>query len=390
MGATDLGEAAARVKGLANQADLNSHSIRSSYSGLFNSKSTSNPLQLLRKAKAMSYGKLGDDFFHSGSSLKEVADSEVEQLIINALGKNSGNTEVRNYAKHLLDSKSNSTSELRTLTKKVMKDFEDGVDPSIVVPNAAGTNTGMAIKIDRPVASYGGSPAFDMKKTFSIDTLDDFNKQHQQFVQKYDDAVDKAAAHRFGPDAIRARVAKVQAESDLRASAKFRDAFGHKLPTTSGRMQIDTPRITLKDMNSFDEAEAFFRNPMARGGTSALSPTEAKVYTDNLLAHVRREIGSKGDSPLVIKNAIITKLDEFAKDPGASKFLDTFHFARYSADEMKDVVGVLKGSKNAVAQEYLRLGADAGAVVGGGALAGLGITNMLNNSNSVTNTNFNR
>ena len=372
--AYDLGTASQQVRNLNQKADLGKTSLRNSYSDLFNTSSDSNPLQLYRQARSKAYQPLGDEFANAGSSLKEVANNEMKHLVVKSLGQQADNPEVLKYAKKLVDEDTGAFSDLTHLAKKVRRDFEEGVDATFTVPNAMGNGTGLTVKVDRPLATYNGSPAFDLQKTFGIRNADSFNKQHQAIAQNYDDAARVHLANRRDTKALQEFTT---AKKDLELSAHFRDTFGRKITDTTAKTNINTPKVTLADFKTLKDVEAFFKNPLASNGVSALPKGQTSMLADDLVDFVKQEIVSKGNSPQVIKNAIITKLDKFAQNPLQAGFLDTFHFARYSADEMKDVIGALKGTSNVVSTEYLRLGADALALGLGGGLAGLGITTML-------------
>ena len=372
--AYDIGLAANQVKNLHAKAELGKKSITNSYSGLFDTFSETNPLQLYRQARSKKYSPLGDDFMHSGSSLKDVAEKEMEHLVIKSLGQQADNPKVVKYMQKLVNENDGNFSELQQIAKKVKSDFADGVDATVTVPDALGRGTSLTVKVDRPIATYNGSPAFDMSKTFGLNNVESFNKHHRSLISKFDDATAKLKANSSD---LKAKTEMKKAKEELSLSSHFRDRFANKLPDGATNKGAGTPQVTLNDFKSLQDVKSFFLNPLANRGVSALSTQKAQRLSDQLVKHVRGQIAQKGNSPQVIKSAIITKLDEFAKVPENAGFLDTFHFARYSPSEMKDVMNTLTGTRDQVSSEVLRLGADVGALGLGTGLAGLGITTML-------------
>lgn len=361
--AHDLGVAASKVTDYMNKASLNRKSIRNSYSDLFNTQSETNPLQLLRSAKKTVYDPLGSGYMHAGSSLKDVAHNEVEHMIVNTLAKRADNPEVVNYAKKLVAENTGPGSELKLLTKKVIRDFEEGIDPIVNVPNAAGRGTSLDLKVDTPLTTFGGSPTFDLKKTFGVANLDDLNRSHQKLVDDW-----KEAYNKFGQSASETQIAAHKAQySDL-----FRQRFGNKLQDAHlpGRA-ASKPRFSLDDVSSAEDATLFFGNPMAQQGVNSLPPDRIQGLQNEMVHSIQNAAAIKGNSPQVIKSAIINKLDEFSRNPDKAGFLDTFHLARYTNSEMKDIVDMLRSTKSAPSQEVLRLVSDAGV-----GLFGLGAAGM--------------
>ena len=380
--AHDLGLAASQTRGLTGRADINKASIKKSYSDLFNPQSESNPFQLLRQAKSKVYNDLGDEFIHKGSNLKDVTGNEMEQLIIKSLGKRADEPIVREYAEHLIKSNTHSGSDLKVLSKKMLDDFAEGIEPKINIPSQSGNRGSLSIVVDKPMATFHGSPVFDLKKTFGIKDIDDLNGQYRQMHDKAETLYSNLqnAKHLKPREQQKIQMEFQRAHEEVERTGEFMKRMGQKIQNASASGGVNAAKFTLDDIKSYDDALVFFGNPLATKGVTSLQPAKVEMLSSELLQHIRQQTALKGNSPQVVKSAIISKLDNFAKDPSKAGFLDTFHFARYTTDEMKDIVGTLRGTKGSVMNEALRLGSDAAFAVGGVGLAGLGIKTMLDKS----------
>ena len=366
----DLNKVVNNIKNLHEKAEKNSTSFFKSYKGLFNSKSDDNPFQLYRKANKAASTPLGKGYNFGNSTLKEIGKAEVESLIFQALAKHSNNPKVDDFAEQLFKDKDKPNSLLKKLIKGVEKDLINGKDPSISIPNVNTGGSRLEIKVDRPIASFNGSPAFNSKKTFGFDNVDDFNKQHEKIIKEYkdiDSQVLNGTLHPRDPEYLKV-------SQTMHESQNFKRQFGDKIRLMDEAVtsNFNTVRITLDDLKSADAAKTFFKNPHASQGVTGLSSIKLKELTDEMVDAIEKATRAKGDKPEVVKEAIIKKLDDFAGNPDKSGFLDTFHFDRYTANEMKDSMGAIKGTKADVELEGLRVGSNAVGALGLAGLMGAG------------------
>ena len=366
----DINKAVNSIKNIHEKAEKNSESFLKSYRGLFNSKSEDNPFQLYRKANKVSSGPLGQGYNFGNNTLKEVEKAEIESLIFQALAKNANNPKIDAFAEKLFKEKGKPHSILEKLIKEVEKDMANGKDPSISIPIEGFGGRRLEIKVDRPIASFDGSPAFNSKKTFGFDNVDDFNKQHNRLIKNYhslDKKVKNGTLYIKDPE-------YEEATKQMYASLDFKNKFGSKIRLMDDTVtsNFNTVRITLDDLDSLDSARVFFKNPHASQGVTGLPPDRLDDLTDEMVSAIAQATRAKGNNKKVVKETIVKKLDEFAEDPKKSEFLNTFHFDRYTADEMKDSIGAAKGTKADVELEGLRIGSNAVGALGLTGLLGAG------------------
>ena len=343
----DIGRVVSEVSDLSRQALLGRDSIKNSYSGILNSGSSS-PLSLLRKAREKVYSPLGNSYAHSGSTLKEVASREIEESIFKALATQAHQPEVAKYAKNLVENRGYKHSELNSQIKKVMNDFAEGKDPSILIKNGAGDGRHLNLAVDRPIASFNGAPVLNIKKTMGFDGVESFNAKHLKLENKMSENMAKGKEYDY------------LLGYKLEKSKQFAEHFGDKLRLMSNSADdVNRSKFTLDDIDTVEKVKVFFQNPLIDDAQKFMPDYNMGLIADDIVNHVKKATRFRGDKPANIKEALSQKLSSIAGDPDKANFMQSFQFERYSPDEMKTVMEAVRGTKRATTDEAIRIGADA-------------------------------
>jgi len=343
----DIGKVVAEVSDLNRRALLGRGSIRTSYADLLG-KSNTSPLSMLRKARDTVYSPLGKGFNHSGATLKEVAERDIENSIFTALAKQSHQPEVAKYAKNLVENRGYEHSELNSQIKKVMNDYIEGKDPSILIKNGAGDGRHLNLSVDRPIASFNGSPVLNIKKTMGIDGVESFNAKHTKLLNDFNKKIMKGEG--VDPTIV----------NKIERSNKFAEQFGSKLrEMSSSADDINRSKFTLDDLDSVEKVQTFFNNPHIEEAQKLLPDHHMDAITNEIVDYVHGATKMHGHDPAVVKDALAQKLSSLAADPSKANYLQSFQFERYSPEEMKKVMEAVRGTKRAATDEAIRLGADA-------------------------------
>lgn len=353
----DIGRVVAKADDLTNLAKQNKSSITKSYSGFLDKASDSNPFSLMRQAKSQVYNPLDSSYHYAGSKLKDVAVQDVEASIFKALSRQAHNPGIEDYAKKLVATRGDRHSELNVHVKKIIDAYADGKDPAIIIPGNK-----LPITIDRPIASFNGSPVINLKKTHGIDGIDSLNKKHNALERSF---IAKRA------NGINDHTPEVQNLYDqVLRSRDFTNHFGDKIRLMSSSPdKVNATKLTLDDLDSFGKVKALLKNPHMEQSHKLLSDVDHNAITDDIISAVHYQAKRHGDSPEVIKRALVSKLDEVSQNPMAVNYMQGFQLERYSADDMKRVMETLRSTKKNAIDEFVRTGADA---VGATGMLGLG------------------
>lgn len=350
----DLGKAVSEIDLLQELASKNRGSLKSTFLDIFDMGSQSNPFQLMRQARNKAYRPLGAGYNYPGSSLKQMAGTEIESSIFKSLARQSDIPEVNEYAKYLLNTRNERGSELKNLVRQVKDDYLNGKDPVIMVKDQHGRYNNISLHLDKPIASYNGSPAINIGKTHGIDGIESFNKQHYRLQDNYNKAWSRAQ------DATDPKL--IAAKDEFARSKDFGHQFEDKLKlmSSSANKQINKAEFTLDDLDSVDKVRAFLRSPHLKREHRLLPEGTHEQYTGYIL----RELGQTNGSPEAVKLKLTQILDDMAQSPEGTNFLQSLQFKRYSGEDMKHLMESLKGTKNAVMAEGTRTGLDAAGLIG--------------------------
>lgn len=350
----DLGRVVSRIEDLTEQANRAKSSLRNTYFGGKNS-----PSSLLAKARDTAYKDLpkGIGFTHEGSNLKDLANREIEESVFRSLARQSHIPEVDQYTRNLIATKDKANSELTHLLKSVKDDFSQGKEPTISVYNPNGPN--IALQVDRPVASYNGSPVINTKKTLNIDGIESFNEKHKKLEKEL-----QRQQHLSGPNFNPLQVQK--AKEELERSSEFKNAFEDKLKlmSASANKPVNKAQFTLDDLDSVHKVKSFLKNPHLEQKHKLLDD----VSHENLTNWIIHNVENGGPN---VKKSLTDSLDAIAQDPNTVNYLQGFQFQRYSPEEMKNVMEAVKGTKSNLNEERFRGISDALGIAGIGGATGL-------------------
>ena len=348
----DLGRVVSQIDDFTGQANQAKNSVMSTYFG-----GEKSPLSLLTKAKDTAYSPLSKGFAHEGSTLKQLAERELEESIFRSLSRQAHIPDVENYARHLIRTKGQRNGELDHLLKQVRDDFSVGKEPVIMV---RGKGAPIALQVDRPIASFNGSPVINTKKTLNIDGIETFNQKHM--------ALEKDLQRKWQFNGGQWTPETLVAGEKLERSKNFKNAFEDKLKLMSSSESKDVNRaqFTLDDLDSVHKVEVFLKNPHLETKHKLLDDATHDNISNWIVNQVR-------NSPKDIKHSLSDALDLVAQDPKSVNYLQGFQFQRYSTDEMRKVMEAVKGTKSNLNAERLRVISDAMGAVGIAGLGGLGM-----------------
>jgi len=364
--ASVLGATLSDIEELTHKANLNKGSIAKTYKGLFDSKSDTNPLQLLTQARNKAYS--------SANNLKKLSEAEIEESIFRSLARQGSNPQVESYAQHLVNTRGAKNSELSTHVKKIADDFIEGRDPVLLIKNGKGQGKNLNLTIDRPFASYNGSPVINTKKVMGIDGIESFNKKHIDLEQKYQRAL--LNANGASTDEL------IEAADKYQRSQAFNNVFGDKLREMSSSPDIvNKAKFTLDDLDTVEKAKTFLKNPFVDNAHKLMDDYTRENITNSIIGHISK-------NPNDVKKGLSEALDQVAQNPNTANYMQSFQFERYSAEDMKNVMETLKGTKRRLLDERTRAVADALGAAGLAGVLGTGAytafkgpdTKMLHNS----------